>query len=86
MEATTFVSRKPLAVYSITERDGYDRAIWTRVGSAFKNRDGSMNLHLDALPTNGKLHVREADPGRNRGETRPEAASSSSSSSEEVRS
>lgn len=81
MEATFAVSRKPLAVYSIVEREGLDRAIWTRVGSAFKNRDGSMNVHLDALPTNGKLHVREQDPNRNRGEARPELPLS-----EEVRS
>ena len=74
MEGTIAVSRKPLAVYSITERDGYDRSIWTRVGSAFKNRDGSMNVMLDALPTNGKLHVREQDPNRVRGDMRPEQA------------
>lgn len=80
MEATFAVSKKPLAVYSIVERDGLERAIWTRVGSAFKNRDGSMNVHLDALPTNGKLHVREQDPNRGRGEARPETAG------EEVRS
>lgn len=33
---------------------------WMRVGSAFENRDGSLNLYLDALPLGGKLQVREA--------------------------
>lgn len=33
---------------------------WMRVGTAFMNRDGSMNIYLDALPISGKLQVREA--------------------------
>lgn len=33
---------------------------WMRLGTAFMNRDGSMNLYLDALPLTGKLQVREA--------------------------
>ncbi|MFT3710525.1 MAG: hypothetical protein QM817_23115 [Archangium sp.] len=32
---------------------------WTRAGSAFMNRDGSINVYLDVLPIDGKLHVRE---------------------------
>ncbi len=55
---------KRLAVYVITEKEGLDRALWTKIGSAFKNRDGSFNLHLEALPISGKLHVREFDPSR----------------------
>ena len=53
-----------LAIYAITERDGMDRAFWTKIGAAFKNRDGSFNIMLDALPTNGKLHMREVDPNK----------------------
>ena len=33
---------------------------WMRVGTGFLNRDGSLNVYLDALPITGKLHVREA--------------------------
>lgn len=29
-----------------------------RFGSAFRNRDGSLNAILDAMPTNGTLHIR----------------------------
>jgi hypothetical protein len=29
------------------------------VGTAFPNSDGSFNLFLDALPVNGRLHIRE---------------------------
>ena len=33
---------------------------WMRLGTAFENRDGSLNLYLDALPLGGKLQVRES--------------------------
>ena len=34
---------------------------WTRIGAAFENNDGSINIKLDALPVNGEIHVREED-------------------------
>lgn len=40
------------AVFS-TRRD-----VWTRAGSARTERDGSINIDLDVLPLNGKLHLR----------------------------
>ena len=39
-----------------TSRDGDD--YWQRIGSAWTNKDGSINLSLNALPMNGKLHIR----------------------------
>ena len=57
--STTAPSRKKLIAYNIIEREGLEKAIWSRVGTAFVNRDGSLNIHLDALPVHGKLHVRE---------------------------
>jgi hypothetical protein len=45
-------------VYTIVDREGKD-SIWIEVGIAFDNKDGSMNVHLNALPVNGKLHIRE---------------------------
>lgn len=51
---------KNLAVYTIVESSSEEgRDFWQRIGSAFFNRDGSMNIVLNALPVNGKLHVRE---------------------------
>lgn len=50
--------RKLYAVFTIVETEG-DKALWRRVGSGFVNRDGSYNLYLDALPVNGRLHMRE---------------------------
>jgi len=46
-------------VFTIIEKEGWDKGIWTRIGTAFDNRDGSLNIFLDALPVNGKLQVRE---------------------------
>ena len=47
-------------VYTIIQKpqeEGKD--FWQRVGVAFINRDGSMNVMLNALPVNGRLHIRE---------------------------
>ena len=64
LSSPTTSAAKRLAVFVITEKEGLDRALWTKIGSAFKNRDGSYNLHLEALPLSGKLHLREVDPSR----------------------
>ena len=53
---------KRLAVFSI--REGKGGSVWIRAGSAFVNRDGSLNVLLDVLPLDGKLHVREAGEKR----------------------
>lgn len=49
---------KTLAVFSI--RPGKLGSIWVRAGYAEVNRDGSLNLHLDVLPLDGRLHIRES--------------------------
>lgn len=37
--------------------------VWVRAGSARLERDGSINVELDVLPLNGKLHLRpEVEP------------------------
>lgn len=45
-------------VYTVVER-GPGKSFWTRVGVGFVNRDGSINLRLDAIPTNGTLQIRD---------------------------
>ena len=55
-------------VFSIREtqnESGQSQSWWTRVGRAFLNRDGSINVHLDALPMQGKLQLREPSETRN---------------------
>ena len=52
---------KKLQVYSIKETVEKDekRTLWVKAGTAWVNRDGSLNVYLDVLPLDGKLHVRE---------------------------
>jgi hypothetical protein len=59
---------KKLVVWAINEKETPEgrRSIWLKVGKAFKNRDGSITLKLDALPTSGVLQIREEDSGRDR--------------------
>ncbi len=52
--------RRWKAVYTIVERAG--KKFWIRIGTAFINRDESMNVRLDATPTNDQLHIRDVDP------------------------
>jgi hypothetical protein len=54
---------KKLTVFSIknTDRKG---TVWVRIGTAFVNKDESLNVWLDALPIDGRLHCREALPDR----------------------
>ncbi len=56
---------KRYQVFSMREREdrgGGERngTVWVKAGSAWVNRDGSMNVYLDVLPLDGRLHVREA--------------------------
>jgi hypothetical protein len=48
------------SVYTIVDRGG--KTFWVRIGVGFTNRDGSLNLRLDAIPVNGSLHVRDWEP------------------------
>lgn len=52
-------TRMPLVVYTIVERERDGKKFWVRIGSAFRNRDGSLNAYLDAVPVNGTMHIRE---------------------------
>lgn len=50
------------AVYTVIDR-GQGKSFWVRIGVGFTNRDGSLNVRLDAIPVNGTLQVREwAEP------------------------
>ena len=53
--------RKPWAAYNIIDRGEGKTKIWSRIGSAWRNRDGSMNIVLDSFPLGGKLQIREDD-------------------------
>ena len=46
-------------VYTVVNRGEDKKPLWLRIGAAFSNQDGSMNIVLNALPMDGKLQVRE---------------------------
>ena len=58
--------KRPKGVYVIIEKDSLEKPVFRRVGTAFVNRDDSMNVYLDAVPLSGKLHIRDAERSRNR--------------------
>jgi hypothetical protein len=58
-------SRTLKAVFTIVERgtsNGMTKSYWTRVGTGFVNKDGSVTLKLDCIPISGTLQVREWEP------------------------
>jgi len=48
-----------LVAYSVRRAGGV--TTWVRAGTAIENRDGSLNVSLDVLPIDGKLHLRPDD-------------------------
>ena len=50
--------------YVITQRG--TQKYWTRIGTAFVNRDGSFNVKLEAVPVSGEIHVRDYVPREDR--------------------
>jgi len=52
--------------YTVVERNNDGRKFWVRVGAAFVNRDGSLNVRLDAMPVNGELQIRDYQPRESR--------------------
>jgi hypothetical protein len=50
-------------VFHITERNSSGgepaKSVWTKIGVAFVNKDQSLNVFLQTLPIDGKLHIRE---------------------------
>ncbi len=67
MNDTNGTGPKKLVVLAIVERPDRDDESktytrWVRIGVGFNNRDGSINLILDALPLGtNKLQIREDD-------------------------
>lgn len=65
--AETNGASKRMVVLAILERPDKDDASkkhtrWIKIGTGFANRDGSINLYLDALPIGtNRLQIREDD-------------------------
>ena len=64
------MNKKMKAVFTIVDDEKLERPMFRRIGTAFVNRDDSLNVYLDAYPANAKLHIRDIEL---RGEQAPEA-------------
>lgn len=73
-------------VYVINERG--NKSYFSRIGVAFVNGDGSLNVKLEAVPINGELHIRDyvpreetanVPPARTRGNGQGRAAAATES-------
>jgi hypothetical protein len=51
-------------VYHIKEINGREKSLWTRIGNAFVNKDGSINVFMDVLPIDGKIQIRDPRPAK----------------------
>ncbi len=60
MSSNSKQTPKAKAVYNIVENGEYTN--WNKIGVAFVNKDGSYSVVLDAVPVNGKLHIRDFKP------------------------
>lgn len=47
-------------VYVIADRNS--RKYWNRIGVAFINADGSINVKLEAIPVSGEMQIRDYVP------------------------
>ena len=48
-------------VYAVIQKNGSKKKpFWQKVGVAFDNSDGSLNVLLNCIPLDGRLHIREA--------------------------
>jgi len=52
------------SVFTVVEREG--KSHWLKLGVGFVNQDGSINLKLDALPSNHSLQVRDFESAEER--------------------
>lgn len=81
------MKKKMFKVLSPVEKKG-GGTLWLRLGTAFTNKDESINLYLDGLPTNGQLHLREMTEedfaSSRRDDAPPRAGASASASADAV--
>ena len=53
------------AIWGVVKRGEQQKGFWTRIGTAYVNRDGSLNLRFDYLPVNlgvATIQVRPIEP------------------------
>ena len=50
-------SKKPWGAFNVVQKG--EKSYWNRIGTAYRNKDGSYNIYMDALPRDGKVQIRE---------------------------
>jgi hypothetical protein len=65
------IMAKRYDVFNVKEapKDSDKKSFWNKLGVAFENKDGSISVHLDSLPLDGKLQIRAYVPKEDKGET-----------------
>ncbi len=49
-------------VWSIVDNNKHTKPLWIRMGTAYVNKDSSLNVYLEAAPKSFKLHIRDLEP------------------------
>lgn len=49
-------------IFGIVRREGQDKGHWVRIGTAFVNRDDSLTLKFDFMPTVAETGIQVRDP------------------------
>ncbi len=49
-------------LWGVVSREGSEKDFWTRIGTAFENKDGSWNLLFDYYPTSSNITVQMRKP------------------------
>jgi hypothetical protein len=73
MTDSTSGSGRKLGVFAVPDSTDGEKRFWPKLGVAFTNRDGSINILLDSLPLGtNKLQIREMrEDGRPAGNGAP---------------
>ena len=45
-------TQNKMAIFGVVKRGEQAKGFWTRIGTAYVNRDSSLNLRFDYLPAN----------------------------------
>jgi hypothetical protein len=62
MENDDMANKPKRELFGAVRREGSEKDFWTRIGTAFENKDGSWNLLFDYFPTSPGATVQMREP------------------------
>ena len=68
MENENMATKAKRELYGAVRREGSEKNFWTRIGTAFENKDGSWNLLFDYIPTSPDTTIQMREPKTPEGE------------------